>query len=118
MKNRVRLATHHDIRKVHMVIKMAETNEVNFVANVKRKPTATGDDVWVARLEDGTEFTSNNERVVREEVRLHVLSKAAEKMQVNVNTLAAKLTRTWHIRVIPESDVVADDDGPIFSLFD
>ena len=60
----------------------------------------------------------SSEEALRDEVRQELLKDAVEKMGIsNVDKLAARLSRTWRVR-INEVKEDADDDSPIFSLFD
>lgn len=96
---------------------------MDFVADVKRAEVK-GADVWTAHLPGGTRFEAATEEALRADVRAHLLDQAARAMGRAADTLTAKLTRTWRVRVTEvdaprgeeEEEEAACPGG--FSLFD
>lgn len=99
---------------------MTQPSELNFSGKVKRKTLDTGVEVWTVQLEDGTEFTADNECDVRLKVRAYLIKCAGKTLGVDESTLTAKLTRTWNIRVMLDSseESKSNDDDFVISLFD
>jgi hypothetical protein len=90
----------------------------DFVVDVKRRTGPDGSDRWTARA-DGHVFEAPSEAELREAVRTHILAAVASLCDVPESALTARMTRTWHVRVVEEArsdDAV--DDGPVWSLFD
>jgi hypothetical protein len=78
-------------------------------------------DVWVAKITDGldaeTTFTDTTEENVREKVRAHLLEIVAKSTNKPVDTLQARLKRTWRVRIVELATSDGEDDLPLFDLF-
>lgn len=87
-----------------------------FVVDVKRKKDQNGNDVWSAQT-NGVKFTGDTEESIREQVRVYLLQEVSQKTNKHVDTLEAKLTRTWRVRI---NNVEAEENDEFigYSLFD
>jgi hypothetical protein len=90
-----------------------------YIVDVKRKTLPDDTQQWVASV-NGKKYVASTEDALRDEVRQELLNDAAAKMGVpDVDKLAARLNRTWRVRIEEvKGDAGDDDDTPIFSLFD
>jgi hypothetical protein len=75
-------------------------------------------DEWVATLGEQS-FRAASEAEVREAVRLHLLESVARSTGKPIESLQARLKRTWRVRVVEKAEPKADDDDdmPVFDLF-
>lgn len=92
-----------------------------YIVDVKRKTLPDDSQQWVASV-NGKKYVASTEESLRDEVRQELLKDAAAKMGISdVDKLAARLNRTWRVRIDEVKEVdgdAGDDDTPIFSLFD
>lgn len=76
-------------------------------------------DQWVAKItEEDVTFTDTTEENVREKVRQHLLASVAKTTNKPIETLQARLKRTWRVRIVESTSGGNDDDDmPLFDLF-
>jgi hypothetical protein len=76
--------------------------------------------MWIAvNNSSGAILEGANEDSLRTTVRQHCLDAAAKKLKQPVDGLAARLRRTWRVKVTATKSVDVDEDDFIgFSLFD
>lgn len=80
-----------------------------YVVDVKRVTQQNGSELWTARVQDSDlVFDAVTEESLREAVRLSLIQVESAKQGVPGTSLAAKMTRTWRVRLVENEE---DDEG-------